>query len=74
VEKAVEVGGLRRPVVFKVFAGFILASKFKQGGDEGRGSVLDSLIAGFVSLARLLQQLHSIVSDGSGEEEGHSIP
>lgn len=54
VEKAVEAGGLSRPIVFEVFSGFILASKFKQGGDDGRGSVLDSLIAGFVSLARLL--------------------
>jgi hypothetical protein len=54
VEEAVEVGGLGRPVIFKVLAGFVFAGKFEQGGDEGRRGVLDSLITRFIGFARLL--------------------
>lgn len=54
VEETVEVGGLGGPIVFKVFARLVLAGKFEQCGNEGRGGVLDSFIAGFVGSARLL--------------------
>jgi hypothetical protein len=54
VEEAVEAGGLGRPIVFEVFAGFVLAGKSEQGGDESRGSVLDPLVTSFVGFARLL--------------------
>ena len=54
VEETVEVGGLGGPIVFEVFARLVLAGKFEQGGNEGRGGVLDSFIAGFVGFARLL--------------------
>jgi hypothetical protein len=54
VEETVEIGGLGGPIVFEVFSRLVLAGKFEQCGNEGRGSVLDSFIAGFVGLARLL--------------------
>ena len=54
MEETVEVGGLGGPIVFKMFARLVLAGKFEQCGNEGRGGVLDSFIAGFVGFARLL--------------------
>jgi hypothetical protein len=54
VEETVEVGGLGGPIVFEVFARFVLAGKFEQCSNKGRGGVLDSFIAGFVGFARLL--------------------
>jgi hypothetical protein len=54
VEEAVEAGGLGGPVVFEVLAGFVFAGQFEQRSDEGRGGVLDSLVAGFVGFACLL--------------------
>ena len=54
VEETVEVRGLSGPIVFEVFARLVLAGKFEQCGNEGRGGVLDSFIAGFVGFARLL--------------------
>jgi len=54
VEETVEVGGLGGPIVFEVFARLVLAGKFEQCGNKGRGGVLDSFIAGFVGFACLL--------------------
>ena len=54
MEETVEVGGLGRPIVLEVFARLVLAGKFEQCSNEGRGGVLDSFIAGFVGFARLL--------------------
>jgi hypothetical protein len=54
VEETVEDGGLGGPIVFEVFARLVLAGKFEQRGNEGRGGVLDAFIAGFVGFARLL--------------------
>ena len=54
MEETVEVGGLGGPIVFEVFARLVLAGKFEQCGNEGRGGVLDSFVTGFVGSARLL--------------------
>ena len=54
VEEAIEAGRLGGPIVFEVFARFVLARKLEQGGNEGRDCMPYPLVAGFIGFARLL--------------------
>lgn len=60
VQKAVERGGLRRPIFLVVFAGFEAAGEFEGDGDERGNGIFDALVAFEKGFLCSLQELFTL--------------